>query len=244
MNAPEPTPLHCRPEAFNALATHLDELDTPSGLIRCAVAVSMHELPNAKIDAVQDQIAALADQIKDRLRSTDPRAKLAHAHAVLFEEARFRGNTRDYYHPDNSYLSRVLDTRRGQPLTLVLLYKTVVESLGLRVLGINAPGHFLAGVLERRVTTQRDGLNDPPNRLLLVDAFAGGRTLSRDEAFDRIEQIAGGSVVRDDALLRPATHAQWLLRLIHNLITAFDRRGQRDDMAAMLEMKTLVESAQ
>ncbi len=238
MNPSEPTPLHCRPEAFEALAEELDGLDTTRGLLRCAVAVSMHRLPDADADEVERQIEQLAESVAERVRSDQPRALLAHAHEVLFDEARFAGNTTDYYHPFNSYMPKVLETKRGNPISLALLYKCVLESLGVRVLGINVPGHFLAGV----VGLQPDASHPLAAKPLLIDPFHHGRTLSREEAFARIEEIAGGSVLRDEALLRPATHVEWITRLIQNLVAAFDRLGKRDDMAAMLELRALVES--
>ncbi|MEM1028337.1 MAG: transglutaminase-like domain-containing protein [Planctomycetota bacterium] len=259
MNPSEPTPLHCHPRAFEALAEEIDGIDTTRGLVRCAVAVSMHELGDADPDAVEGEIVTLATSIRDRVNTDQLQALLAHAHAVLFDEARFAGNTDDYYHPDNSYLPRVLETRQGLPITLVLIYKAVLETLGVRVLGVNAPGHFLAGVRDSTPaptpgnaapggTTADDsyldqaGVNKPNAPLLLIDPFHGGKMLNREEAFTRIEEIAGGSVVRDDALLRPATHTEWLIRLIQNLVTAFDKQNRRDDMSAMLELRALVES--
>lgn len=236
MNPSEPTPLHCRACAFETLAEELDGIDTTRGLVRCAAAVSMHELQDVDPDAVERQINELAVSISDRVNTDQPQALIAHAHAVLFDEARYAGNTSEYYHPHNSYLPRVIESRQGLPITLVLLYKAVLETLGLRVLGINAPGHFLAGVSE--------SLEDatPGSPKLLIDPFYGGKMLTREEAFQRIEEIAGGSVLRDDTLLRPATHTEWLIRLIQNLVTAFDKLDRRDDMAAMLELRALVES--
>jgi regulator of sirC expression with transglutaminase-like and TPR domain len=67
---------------------------------------------------------------------------------VLFEEEGFTGNTDDYYNVANSYLPVVLQTRRGLPITLSLIYKAVAERLGLRVWGIGLPGHFIVGFVE------------------------------------------------------------------------------------------------
>ena len=77
---------------------------------------------------------------------------------------------------------------------------------------------------------------------MVVDPFHGGRVLNRAEALTLIEQAAGGSVPRDESLLHPATHTQWLVRIIQNLVACFDRRGQTDDLHAMLEMRALVET--
>ena len=244
MNPPDSSPLYCRPEAFDTLARELEAIDTARGLLRCATAVSMQQLESVSLADVEAEIDALAGTIRERVQSDQPRALLAHAHAVLFEEARFTGNLDDYYHPANSYMSRILITRRGLPITLALLYKCVLESVGLRVVGINAPGHFLAGLIDPELTgaalPHRDATHRPGP--LLVDPFEGGRVMTRDEAFARIEQIAGGGIARDDALLRPASHTDWLIRIIHNLVGAFERLDQRDDRAAMLEMRALVES--
>ena len=248
MMSPEPSPLYCRPEAFDTLARELDAIDTTRGLLRCATAVSLQQMPTVSLDDVEAEVDALASQISERLRSDQPRARLAHAHAVLFDEARFTGNTEDYYHPANSYLSRILITRRGLPITLVLLYKAVMEAVGLQVRGINAPGHFLAGIVDPGLMVSSGGGGGGGGRdgvmPLLIDPFDGGRLLTREEAFARIEQIAGGAVTRDDALLRPATHTDWLIRIIQNLVHAFERLDRRQDRAAMLEMRALVESVQ
>lgn len=231
----DPTPLHCRAEAFEALADELDAIDTTPGLLRCAVAVSMHQLDDVDPDAVEAAIDELASSVCERLTTDSVRAAIAHAHEVLFEEARFEGNSDDYYNPRNSYPSVVLKTRKGLPISLVLIYKCVLEQLGVSVMGVNAPGHFLAGVLD-------PGEGGTARNLMLIDPFNRGRLLTRDEAFSRIEEVAGGAVIRDDSLLRPATHRDWLIRTIQNLVGSFDRLGRRDDMAAMLEMRALVES--
>lgn len=243
MEPPGPAPLHCKPQAFETLVHELEAIDTARGLLRCAVAVSMHELEEVDADEIEAQIDALAGTITDRVRSGQPQALFAHAHAVLFDEARFTGSKKDYYASANSYLPRILKTRRGLPITLTLLYKCVLESIGIRVLGINAPGHFLAGVVEPALQpTRRPDETSSVAQLLLIDPYHDGRMLSREEAYARIEEIAGGAVARDDRLLRPATHGQWLTRIIQNLITVFERQDRRDDRAAMLELKSLVQT--
>lgn len=250
MNLPEPTPLHCRPDAFEALAVELEALDTTRGLLRCAVAVSMHQLDNVSMADVEAEIDALAESIAERVQGHEPRALLAHAHAVLFDEAGFVGNTENYYHPFNSYLPKILKSRQGLPITLTLLYKCVLESLGLRVWGINMPGHFLAGVRDGAAALQPQSTNpegpagESQPAMMLIDPFDGGKMLSRDDAFSRIEKIAGGAVARDEALLRPATHGQWLIRILQNLAGSFTQLNRRDDTAAMHELIGLVESVQ
>ncbi|MFI4859697.1 MAG: transglutaminase-like domain-containing protein [Phycisphaerales bacterium JB063] len=229
-------PLHCRLDAFTALRDQLPELNTTRGLVRSAVAVSMHELDHADIINVEIEIDDYARQVLERVNNPkNARAVVAHTHEVLFEEARFRGNLGDYDNPRNSYLGSVLRTRLGLPITLALLYKAVLDGVGVPCFGINAPGHFLAA-LPADATSQVVG-DDP---ITFIDPFAGGRLLTRDEALQRVLQTSPHALLDDDPL-PVATHKQWLLRIIRNLIAGFDRNEQHSDTAAMLEMTRMIE---
>lgn len=232
-------PLHCRLDAFTALRDQLPNLETTDGLVRAAVAVSMHELGEADILGVETTLDDLAVQVQDRVFGDDPRALVAHAHHVLFEEARFRGNLGDYDEPANSYLPTVLQTRLGLPITLALIYKAVLERVGVPAVGINAPGHFLAGVPSAAVGALRSS-----SPIAFIDPFAAGRLLERDDAIARVIKAAGGDLLLDETtdLLPVATHKQWLLRMIRNLHVGFERREQPDDVHAMAEMMRLVEA--
>ena len=73
------------------------------------------------------------------MRSESTQAILANLHEILFTEEGFRGNTSDYYNPRNSFLPAVLESHRGIPLTLSLIYKAVGGRLGLAIRGSTAP---------------------------------------------------------------------------------------------------------
>lgn len=234
-------PLHCRLDAYTALRDELSALETTEGLVRSAVAVAMHELDSDEAEPMRVTVMLddLADQIRARVVGAEPRALLAHAHHVLFDEARFRGNLGDYDSTANSYLPRVLKTRLGLPIVLTLVYKAVLERLGIPTFGINAPGHFLAAV-PAVVVGSTDCRSD---ELALIDPFCGGKLLSRAEAVRRIAHNADGDMLLDETvdLLPVASHKQWLIRMLTNLHLSFDRRGQTDDSRAMSELIWLVE---
>jgi regulator of sirC expression with transglutaminase-like and TPR domain len=217
----------CRPEAFHLFAEQMPRVESTGGLVAAAVAISMHELEGVDLAAVRQRIDRLAARVRARVRSDNVQALLAHLHDVLFDEGGFTGNVDDYYNSLNSYIPAVLETRRGIPITLTLLYKAVAEPLGLEVEGINAPGHFMGRV------KSDDGS-------MLVDPFSEGRLLSQEDAFQRIEEIIGREVPRTPRLLPRATHRQWLARILANLRPIFARAKRHDDVAAMTELGTLL----
>lgn len=214
----------CRPLAYEHFCRQLDTLERTDSLVQAAIAVSMHELEGIDPEQVAGRMNRLAGRIGGRVHSGNPEALLAHLHDVLFVEEGFAGNTDQYYTPENSYLPMVLQTKRGIPILLALVYKAVAEGVGLKVEGINSPSHFLV-----RVQADDEGL--------IVDPFFHGQSLSDEEAFVRLEQMSGREMPRDMQLLAPATHRQWLARILANLQSLFAHQGRQDDLGAMTELQ-------
>jgi len=220
-------PLCCASRSFRLLSKQLPHINSPDALLNGAVAIAMHqdeEIDPAIVDAT---IQKFADTVLSRVRGSQPQALLAHLHGYLFEELGFAGNTEDYYAPANSYLPAVLVNRRGLPITLSLVYKLVAERVGIRSWGVGLPGHFLVGI-------ECAGLP------MLVDAFAGGRILTPDEAHSRMMEMFGPEVEWSEELLRPASNRHWLTRILQNLLNVFGSTWHYADVAAVLEMEMLL----
>lgn len=222
-----PPPKHCRPEAYHLMAEQLDRLDQPDALWKGAVSLALHHEPRFAVEEVDGYFGELAQRIRGRAASGQVQALLAHGHDVLFREEGFQGNRAHYYDPANSYLPLVIRRHRGIPITLSLVYKCVMERAGLDVDGINAPGHFLVAV--------RDGGAD-----MYVNAFDGGRVLTREEVFQLLEESLGSPVPRQDTLLAVADHRAWLVRMLRNLIAIFRRRRDTEGEQAMRELLALL----
>ena len=126
-------------------------------------------------------------------------------------------------------------TRRGLPITLVLVYKCVAEGVGLRVHGINSPGHFLAAV------ETSDALS--AGCWMYVDPFYGGELLHEPDIFRRIAESTGQDAAPSPQLLAPATGHQWIARMLANLQAAFATLGRERDLLAMQELQVLLDDS-
>lgn len=224
------SPAYCRGLAFREFARALPEAHTPDGLFRAAWAIALHDMPDAQLATGQRAVEQLADAVCKRVRSNSTEALLAHLHDVLFDVAGFDGNIEDYYAAGNSYLPEVLETRRGLPITLALIYRTVAARIGLTVHGINAPGHFLA-----EVETGRG-----PRGMMYIDPFSSGRVLTLDEALERVAEATRREIEPTPAMLARATPRQWLARMLHNLQAIYGATGRERDVFAMQELEQLL----
>jgi regulator of sirC expression with transglutaminase-like and TPR domain len=115
----------------------------------------------------------------------------------LGHELRFRGNQEDYYNVANSLLPEIIETRRGIPISLSLIYIFVGRRAGMKVEGVGLPGHF--------IIRYRDAFFDP---------FHGGRRLGLDECRALLEQH-GQTLTAEH--LEPTPPRQILLRMLTNI---------------------------
>ncbi len=220
-------PVCCGTRAFDALVGIAPIIETPSGLLPAAIAIAQHALPDTTLAQMQHSLDDIAHTVASEVRGMQSQAWFAHLHEHLFVELGFVGNAPDYYNPDNALLPAVMQTRKGLPITLSLIYKLVADRLGLSSWGVGLPGHFVAGI----------ELN---GRRALVDAFAGGQLLSAEDARSRLGQQLGAGIAWSDRLMEPVSHRYWITRILQNLLACFTRTGEYENVSAVLEMELVL----
>jgi len=179
--------------------------DSEVDLARAALLVARHFYPQLDVQTYLGRIDQIAEDVRDHLgNESAPLILLQEVGQTLFVRHGFRGNREDYYDPRNSFLSDVLDRKKGSPLTLGILLLEVGWRLGLPVEGVNFPGNFLVRFAGEEVR-------------LLLDPFDGGVIWFEDQAQDLLDRGYGGLVrIRPD-FLRTATRRAMLVRLLTNL---------------------------
>ena len=149
---------------------------------------------------------ALAELVRLRIDVGDPpEVVIRRLHDVLYIEAGFRGPTPERSaDPNLSRLDRVVDRRRGLPISLAIVELEVAGRLGLRLSGVGLPGHFLVG--------------GPDGQLM--DPADGGRLLSRDDCQALLRRAVGEGVLLHAGMLRPVGRRKILARVLRNLRAA------------------------
>jgi len=160
-----PTPL----EYFAALV-HSDE---GFPLLEAAASLAQDEHPGLDVQQVLDDVDQLQARLRRRLAPDASALQRLHLlNRFFYADLGFGGNVNHYYDPENSYLSTVLQTRRGIPITLAVLWLELAQSVGLQVHGVAFPGHFLVKVLL-------------PDGQAFLDPFTG-HSLSREALDERL----------------------------------------------------------
>ena len=136
---------------FEALVSRRDDtLD----IARIALALALDEYPGLDVGPYLAWLDATAEAIADAADLAMPMSeRLAVLDRQLFEIQGFRGNGDDYFDPRNSYLNDVIDRRLGIPITLSVIYLEVGWRLGLPLVPVSFPAHFLVATTGSRASS-------------------------------------------------------------------------------------------
>ena len=199
---------------YRAFEELIAEEDATTDVARAALLIATIEHPALDIEHYIAKLDQLADRVRTLLslsllsplpENMAPLTILDAMNKILFEEDGFRGNERDYYNPDNSFLNKVLEKRVGIPISLSLLYMEVGKRVGLSLEGIGLPFHFVVRCVL-------------PTEILYVDPFEGGLLLSEQDCRERIRRMSHGKMTRlPHHLFEPVTPRQFLVRMLGNL---------------------------
>ncbi len=215
MSAPAHTARH---QLRAELAKPDDEID----LARAALLVAMEEYPQLPVERYLGRLDLLALEVKDRLDGeTAPPLVLESLVDHLGRVRGFAGNREAYYDPRNSFLNDVLDRKLGIPLTLGIVTLEVGWRLGLPLVGVNFPGHFLVRYQGEAVP-------------MLLDPFYGSVSFQED-AQGLLDRVYGGAVPMQPRFLREASRRDMLVRLLTNLKAIYLKVNQLPRALAAIE---------
>ena len=186
----------------------LVQQDDAIPLFEAALSIAQDEDPALDLTACMVELDKLANQLKRRLPSDVGQIpKLRLLNQFFYQELGFAGNVNDYYDPNNSYLHKVLLSRRGIPISLAVIYMELAQQVGLNVRGISFPGHFLMKLSVK-------------NGDIVLDPF-NGASLSREELEERLEpyflQPQDSASLPMASLLEDAQPRVILVRMLRNL---------------------------
>lgn len=131
----------------------------------------------------------------------------------LTDELNLHGTQENFDSADSSYLNCVLDTGRGIPISLSVIYMAVANELGIPLVGVSAPSHFLT-----QLQTDRG--------VLYVDAFRQGHIMDENECIQWLHELTELPVDEIRPTLKPTNERRIIVRMLSNLKAVFGSSNQ------------------
>ena len=187
------------------LVTRPDEgLDLESG----AFLLARYAYPSLDTGQYSEQLDEMGRELRGQIGSRVSGEETVKAlNRYLFTEQGFKGNTKNYYELENSYLNRVIDRRTGIPISLSVVYLLIGKRLGLPVHGIGMPGHFLVKYEAEKYK-------------IFIDCFNGGALLTEKNCSRFLTEAGYGF---EDRFLQSSPTRAILTRMIKNLLAIYSK---------------------
>lgn len=171
-------------------------------LEKAVLLLSYWNNPNVKLPEIENQLDQISQDIQQSMPTTGhPLSFIDHVSEYFSKELCFHGNTTDYYNPDNSFIDQVLITRTGIPISLSVIFILIANRLGLPILGVPMPAHFIIKF--------DDGVDE-----IFFDPFYDSKIYSHEECFKYLEKA---KIKNPEEILDGCMNFQIILRMMRNI---------------------------
>lgn len=141
----------------------------------------------------------------------------------MFKVKKFSANTKNFHSPSNSMLHLALETKRGNPLTLCVIYMTIAQRLGFPIYGVNLPNLFI-------LTYKLDGVQ------FYINVYNKGLILAKSDIDNYILQLNLNPL---DIFYEPCSNLDIIKRALRNLAFSFEKM---DDPEKAIEVTKLLDA--
>lgn len=189
-------------------------------LERGVFLLALYRYPTVDISSYQDTLDAFANEVRPRVEKGSGAERALVLADYLTESLGFRGNREHYYDPANSYLNRVLDRKRGIPISLAVVYLLLADRLDVPVCGVDMPVHFL-------VKYPKTGDD------LYLDLFNGGDVVSKESC---VRFLLEAGIRPRPAFFRCASARTILLRMVRNLLGIAEEANRKQTVKELMRL--------
>lgn len=223
---------------FDIIKGALQEWAHPEkqNLLEGAMLIARYQYPDIDFKKVQKQI----DQIKHDVwlelnNNVTALEKVKIINHILFDVHNFSGNTTNYHAPQNSYINNVLESKKGNPLLLSIIYTIIAQNLDIPIYGVNLPEHFILCYVDvEHMGVPSTKGNVGSNVLFYINPFSKGTVFGQKEIDAFLKQL---KLEQLPIFYEPCSNLEIVKRLLRNLIASYEKLGYPDKSE---ELKTLL----
>ncbi len=202
------------------------KLNNSEDLLEGLLIINRYQYPNLHEEQVYYQLAELRRNAWYHLMyDMSPVEKVKLLNNILFREFGLSGNTSNYHDPQNSFIHKVLETKKGNPISLACIYALVAQKLDIPIYGVNLPKHFVLAYV------------DPDNQekvQFYINVFNRGQIMREEDIYAFLRQL---NLPLSDAYTLPCDNIAIIKRVLRNLIAAYEHV---DNAEKKLEVETLL----
>jgi regulator of sirC expression with transglutaminase-like and TPR domain len=204
-------------------------------LLQGTLLVTKFQYPDLDEDAIIKKIGAFSQDVWLELnQNLTGLEKVKVINHILFDIHKLAGNSTNVNSADNFYINNLLDSKKGSPLILGIIYISISQSLRIPIYGVDLPRHFVLAYTDEILLSQRD--TPEGSVLFYINPFNKGAVFTQNEIELFIKQL---KLDRKDSYFIPCDNKTIIRRMMNELIFIYDQSGnpvKKDEMTELLGM--------
>ncbi|MCK9401378.1 MAG: transglutaminase-like domain-containing protein [Bacteroidales bacterium] len=204
-------------------------------LLRGTLLVTRFQYPDLDEDAIIKKIGSFSQDVWLELnQNLTGLEKVKVINHILFDIHKLAGNVTNINSAENFYINNLLDSKKGSPLILGIIYISISQSLRVPIYGVDLPRHFVLAYTDEIMLTPRD--IPEGDVLFYINPFNKGAVFTKNEIELFIKQL---KLERKDSYFIPCDNKTIIRRMMNELIFIYDQAGnpvKRDEMTELLGM--------
>jgi regulator of sirC expression with transglutaminase-like and TPR domain len=207
-------------------------------LLEGALIVARYQYPDLDEDFVRNAIQAIRRDVWLELNNNQTAFEQVKIfNRVFFGVQGFHGDTKTFNSPVNSYINTVLESKKGNPLSLCLIYSVVAQSLDMPVYGVNLPNHFVLAYMDEKRSSFMINEQNEFGVLFYINAFSKGVIFDTNEIKDFLNE---NKLSYNREFFEPCSNSTIMKRMFSNLIASFQQIGNAEKVLELQELRSIL----
>jgi regulator of sirC expression with transglutaminase-like and TPR domain len=201
-------------------------------ILEGAVYLSQFQFPEVNFAKIDEEIEKIKNDIwLDINNNLTALEKVKILNYVIFEMHKFTRNTSNFYSPQNSYINQVIESKKGNPISIAIIYMSVAHKLGLPIYGVNLPKNFILAYKDE--LRGINSIDEADDILFYINPYNKGAVLGRKEIEYFIQQQ---KLQIEKSYYIPCTNKDIVIRLINNLVLSYEKLGFNEKIVRLKEL--------
>ncbi len=206
-------------------------------LLTGAIIVAQYQYPGLDEAQLKAQIQEIQKSVWLEINNKQTALEIVRIiNKVFFGMYHFQGNAKTFHSPLNSYINTVLETKKGNPLSLSLIYSIIAQNLNIPIYGVNLPNHFILAYMDEYAVNQFLPENNDYGVLFYINPFSKGSIFGTDEIKEFLDGI---NIPHSRDYFEPCSNTSIIKRMLTNLIASFQEVGNSEKVNELIELREL-----
>jgi len=203
-------------------------------LLQGILIINRYQYPDLDEQKVINQIEGIKRDIWiQMMNEASPAEQIKLINHVFYNIYGFSGNTSNHQDPQNSFISQVLETKKGNQISLAIIYSIIAQKLDIPVYGVNLPQHFILAYLDETMQSEFEG-----GILFYINAFNKGFIFGRRDVDMFLKQL---NLKFDKQFYEPCSNTDIIKRVLRNLISAYEHLGSAEKVDELNDLLRIFE---